>query len=257
MVAIRADMPMTNARNHFIQKTVQLLLLLLVISKLASAQDLEAKLSQKADYVPSASSSREQLIEVAQHYGIPLGLEWINRADANSNSPLTAQPTVREMISSILRRTQGYEVKVKKGVVNVFPVALAHDPRNFLNIRIAEYQMNRENVFGAQALLRLHIHRTLNPELYARGWNGGYGYGPGSEDGFEVKNISFSGKNVTVREVLGEIIKQNGNAFWVVELNPLQTMKNEPFYVQRSDGGDVHTHFVWQILPLTSHNSAR
>jgi hypothetical protein len=236
-------------RNHVVcQKAVQLLLLFLVISKLAAAQGVESRLSQKSDFVPSATSPREQLIEVAQHHGIPMGIEWINLADANNPSPLTSQPTVRDLIRSILRRTPGYKVEIRQGVVNVFPLALVNDPRNFLNIRIAEYQANRENVFGAEALLRFNIHRTLHPELYARGWNGGYGYGPGRDDGFDVKNISFSRKNVTVREILNEIAEQNGNAVWIVDLVPSNMMKDEPFFAQGVSG--IQMDFIWRIIPL-------
>jgi hypothetical protein len=240
---------MTNTRNHVAYlKAVQLFLLLLVVPRVALAQGLESKLSQKADFVPSSTSTKEQLIEVAQHYRIPMGIEWISLPNANGSSPLTSQPTVRDMIRSILRRTPGYKVGIRQGVVNVSPVALVNDPQNFLNIRIAEYHANRENVFGAEALLRLNIHRTLHPELYARGWNGGYGYGPGRDDGFDIKNISFSGKNVTVREILNEIAERNGNALWIVDLVPSKMMKDEPFFAQGVSG--VQVDFIWRIIPL-------
>jgi hypothetical protein len=244
-------MSIINTRNHGSWiKTLQLLLLLLVIPELASAQVLESRLSQKADYVPVATSAKERLIEVAQHYRIPMGIEWINLPNADGSSPLTPQPTVREMILSIFRPIPGYKMEIRGGVVNVSNVAFVDDSRNFLSMRLAEYRADRENVFGAEFRLRLSIHSTLHPERYSLGGNGGYGYGTQRDDDFDVTNISFSRRNVTVREILNAIVRENGNALWVVELVPSKMMKSEPFFAQHSYGGDVQTDFTWRIIPL-------
>lgn len=240
---------MSNKRTQvFHGKAIRLVLLLLLISKLVAAQGLELKLSQKSDFVPSATSPREQLIEVAQHYRIPMGIEWMNQSDSNGPSELTPQPSVRDMIHSILREIPGYKVEVRHGIVNISCAAFIYDARNFLNIRIADYQANRENLFGAEALLRSNIHRTLHPELYAIGSNGGYGYGVPRDDGFDVKNISLSRKNATVREILNDIVEQNGNALWIVDLEPSKTMKDKPFFAQSASGMQVD--FIWRTMPL-------
>ena len=42
------------------------------------AADLEAKLARKADFVPSDKRVLERLVAIAQHYEIPMGIEWIN-----------------------------------------------------------------------------------------------------------------------------------------------------------------------------------
>ncbi len=248
-------MGIMNTRHHgrWIS-ALQLLLLLLVITESASAQVLESRLSQKADYVPGATSAKERLIEVAQHYRIPMGIEWINLPNGDGSSPLTPQPTVREMILSIVGRIPGYKMEIRGSVVNVSNVAFVDDPRNFLSMRLAEYRANRESVFGAEFLLRFDIHSTLHPDRYSRGWNGGYGHGVPRDDDFNVQNISFSQRNVTVREVLNAIVRENGNALWVVELVPSKMMKSEPFFAQHSYGGDVQTDFTWRILPLTHRN---
>ena len=56
---------MTNTRNRFkYLRTLQLLLVLLLMPNLASAQGLESKLSEKADFVPSATSAKEPLYKM-------------------------------------------------------------------------------------------------------------------------------------------------------------------------------------------------
>jgi hypothetical protein len=233
----------------------QLLSVAMFASGTVRAQSLSSKLSQKADFVPTASSPKEQLVELARHYKLPIGIEWIYAADQPA-TPLSfsGQITVMEMIRAILQQVPGYELRIENGVVSITYSSLSANPYDFLNLRMAEYKVNEVNVFGAEAQLRLTIDRTLRPERYVGGSAGGYGYGPDRNDGFDIKNISVSRKQISVRQVLDEIIRQNGNALWIVELNPSQTMKVAPFFAQRSHGGDVQTHFVWQIIPLTSHD---
>jgi len=225
--------------------------LLLLVPGIVFSQSLSSKLSQKADFVPTTSSPKDELIEVAQHYELPMGIEWIYAPDqARPALLIKAQPTVRGMIDMILRQTPGYIFEIKNGVINISNYSVAENPRNFLNLRIGEYNASKVNVFGAESLLRMAIARTVHPERYLGGTNGGYGYGVPRDDGLDVKNISFSGTNLTVRDVLNALVRENGNSLWVVELDMSKTMKDEPFFAQRSYGSDVQTHFTWQIIPF-------
>src|SRR6185369_5102995 len=105
-------------QNNF-SKILLLTLILFLTPEVARSQGLEWKLAQKPDYVPVATSPREQLIEVAQHYKIPMGIEWINKVDEKMRpSTLTAQPTVMSMLQSILERVPDYSVEIKDGVVS-------------------------------------------------------------------------------------------------------------------------------------------
>ena len=226
-----------------------LILLLVVGRTLAAGQSLESKLSQKTDFVPSAASTKELLIQVAQHYEIPMGIEWVNLTNGPApHSPLAKQPTVRDLIRSILRDAPGYKLEIKEGVINIFDQSVKRNPRNFLNIRIPEYHVDKENIFGAQALLRFSIHKTLNRELYQSGSNGGYGYGFPRTDTFDIKNISFSSENASVRDILNSIVSANGNALWIVELTPSKMMKAQPFFAQDESGTNID--FVWRIVPF-------
>src|ERR1700752_900257 len=105
-------------QNNF-SRILLLALILFLTPAVAITQGLESKLAQKPDYIPVATSPREQLIEVAQHYKIPMGIEWINKADEKREpSALTAQPTVMSMLQSILERVPGYTAEIKDGIVS-------------------------------------------------------------------------------------------------------------------------------------------
>jgi len=86
----------------------------------------------------------------------------------------------------------------------------------------------------------------LHPEKYTGGWNGGYGY-PG-DDVLSIQNITFSGRNIAVREVLDRIVKANGNSLWVVRLNAASLNQRVPFSKTYKD--DEAIVRIWQILPL-------
>jgi hypothetical protein len=215
------------------------------------AQTLEAKLSQRADFVPTEDTSKGQLIQIAQHYKLPMGIEWVpTKNEAPRQSP-AARSTVLEMIRFILQQQPGYVFQIRQGVANISSKVLTRHSANFLNLRLPEYSVDRANVFGAEWSLRTAIHQTLHPQRHGEGTNGGYGYGAGRDDGFDIRNISFSGRNLTVRDVLNRIVKANGNSLWVVELVPSKTMTAEPFFAQHVYGQDVQTEFAWQIIPIS------
>lgn len=236
-----------------LSRILLLTLVLLLTPEVAISQGLELKLAQKPDYVPTATSPKEQLIEVAQHYKIPMGIEWIDKADEKAGpSALTAQPTVMSMVQSILDRVPGYTAEIKDGIVSIKSTSFAAHSQNFLNLTLPEYNINNDSVFGAEAALRGQIHRTLHPERYLRGSNGGYGYGVPRDDTFDLKKISISGKNLTVRDVLNRIASTNGNALWVVDIIPSKKMRNEPFFAQ-----PCQNDFCWQIIPLTGSDATK
>ena len=98
------------------------------------------------------------------------------------------------------------------------------------------------------------ISLSLSPGL---NYGGGYGYGTPRDDGFDKNNISFSGRNLTVREILTKIAVANGKALWIVRLIPSQMMTNYSFFVQGplSDESRNATNFIWQFIPLGKASS--
>lgn len=213
------------------------------------AQDVRSKLAQKADFVPKATVAKDALIEIAAHYKIPMGVEWVYDASQSRPILLTPQPTVDDLINLILSQTSGYSKDIANGVVSIKKAELAADPHNFLTLRIPNFKVRDTNVFGAEWQLRVNLHRTRHPEIYARGHNGGYGQ-PDRGDGFNIRNISFQRENATVREILDAIVTTNGNSFWIVELNTSTMMRGEPFFTQRAYGSEVQSEFFWQIIPF-------
>jgi hypothetical protein len=226
----------------------------LIVTVVTCGQSLESKLSQEALFVPQSNSALEQLLEIAKYYRIPMGIEWVYQPDAQrSNIPQETRMKVQDLVNAILQQSPGYQAEIRDGVLHVARPELVSNPQNFLALRISDFAMEHGNLFAATAALRLKIHMRLHPERYAKGFNGGYGYGVPREDGFDVNNITFVGHNLTVREILNKIAAANGNALWAVELIPSKGMRNEPFFAQGrlfDQTGQPAQDFYWQFIPL-------
>jgi hypothetical protein len=108
---------------------------------------------------------------------------------------------------------------VQNGVVHVAPPVFAVDTDNFLNLLIEEFQVENENLFGAEHQLRLSIDMTRHPDEYEGGYAGGYGHDP--DHVFAKRNVTFRGDDLSVREILDGLVKANGNALWIAEFDPV------------------------------------
>ena len=222
-----------------------------VIAPTPSETNLEAKLAQRADFVPAAGTVRDQLVQVAQHYKIPMGIEWVLRPEEKqAKLAVSEAPTVIALLNLILQSAPEYSLTVLDGVVNVSDSRYATDSRNFLNLRIGEFSLTNTNVYGAEFELRYRIHATLHPERYAGGMNGGYGHGFPDETGLALKSISFAGKDLTVRNILDRIILGNGKVLWVVNISPSRMMMKEERFFAQFDA-EQEFDFVWKILPFS------
>ena len=223
----------------------------LLLAASLNAQDLSTRLSQPADYQPKATTTLQQLIDVAQHYRIPMGIEWIQETKTEPvPPPEPAKRTVNDLIAAILQNSPGYIAQQRDGVLQIAKTDFVDRPENFLNLRFSEFHIQDANVIDAEAQLRMFIFMKLNP---GRGYGGGYGYGMPRDDGFDKSNLTFAGNDLKVRDILNKIAAGNGNALWVVVFSPSQKMADTSFRAQVSlNDGQTLPVFHWQFLPLTT-----
>lgn len=212
----------------------------------SNPQSLNQKLEQKAQFKPIAEAPLDQLIEVAKAFQIPMGIEWSDSPQCKA-SPATfrAQQTVGQLLSAIIRRCPAQRLTVEPGIVHVYS-RFARHPRNILNLRVWGFQVKDSDMYDAQFELRLAIDMQLHPDKYSGGYAGGHG-SPG--DGpFSIPNISFSGRNVRVRDILDGIVKSSGNALWVARLKAASLNQRVP--LSRMYNDKVKIIRIWQMLPL-------
>jgi hypothetical protein len=222
------------------------------------SQTFEQRLARVIHFVPDAISPFDQLIEVARAFGIPMGIE-VNIESCSkiyTRRLLQGPNTLGSLISQISKEIPEYKMEFNDGVINIIPVQLADNPKSYLNLRIPEFRLDQEDVWGAEANLRRAIKSTLHPvhvpPRAPAGSVSGYIVPIDRGDGFDRQNIKFSGRNLTVREILNSIALQNGNAYWVVYENPTKMMVKEQFYAQEENSSDQTSgeDFTWRFAAL-------
>jgi hypothetical protein len=214
-------------------------------------QTLEAKLALKVDTFNSETKPIPlQLIEVAQRFNIPMGIEWSDSSQAKSPSPLhITDTTVASLLSQILEQQPGYQLRLDDGVVHVFPTPLLDDQFNFLNIRLRQFSLEKANMAEARFRLWGTIISHLHPQ---GGYGGGWG-GVSMYKDFDLPKITFVCQDLTVRQALSKILVAQGNALWIVRIREQQMMEGEPFYVQipgPTETGEPAKSFDWQFIAL-------
>lgn len=219
------------------------------------AADLEAKLARKADFIPSDKRVLDRLVAIAQHYEIPMGIEWINGSselETPSSRP-RGNYTVRDLLTAIVARLPDYQLTVDNGIVHVAPPVFAVRTDNVLNLIIEEFKIENNNLYEADHELQLSVDMTLHPDAYEGGYVGGFGYGP---DVLAKQNFSFQGDDLTVRQILDGLAKANGNALWISEFN------REDFAPQAKTAGPVkeksdESKQQWRFVPLRDNVATR
>jgi hypothetical protein len=225
------------------------------LASLAAGQTVEEKLALRAETFNSeAKSVPLQLIEVAQRFNIPMGIEWADDAQDNASGPVHIRDaTVRSLLGQILARQPGYEFRLEDGVVHVFASRLLDDQCNFLNIRLGEFSLEKAKMAAATFQLWGAIITQLHPQ---HGYGGGYG-GSSLYKDFDVPKLSFVIRDLTVRQALSKIVEVQGNALWVVGIRQREMMEGEPFYVQvpGPSKGEPAKSFAWQFIALDVHRT--
>jgi hypothetical protein len=69
----------------------------------------------------------------------------------------------------------------------------------------------------------------LYPDEYKYGHNGGYG--GGYPDVFWKENITFAGRDLTIRDILSGIAEKSGDALWIVRLKADEFNGNQPKWI--------------------------
>jgi hypothetical protein len=204
------------------------------------------KLQQKVQFRPKAGAPLDQLIEVAKTFDIPMGIEWSEPAECSAlPAGFGSEVTVGQLLKSIVRRCTAQTLTVEQGIVHVHS-RFARDPHNILNLRVWRFHIKDGSVYDAEYELELAIDMRLHPEKYSGGYNGGHG--SPRDEVLGIPNITFSGRNIAIRDVLDRIVKTNGNSLWVVRLSSASLNQRVPFSRTYNDREAIVG--IWELLPL-------
>ena len=254
------EQPIQPTLQEYIVRITQIFILLFLTGAVAcpvAGQTLDERLTQQTDFIPQAASPPDQLIEVGRKFQIPLAIEWLDeKEEVVALRPLSFRHgSVRQLIESIVQRSPQHQFLVDERIVHVHSSIAYDHPLNFLNLQISSFGVKDESLLGAEAGLRHSINQLLYPELYKNGWGGGYGCGCPPE--FWKRNITFSGSNLTIRQVLNSIVEESGKFLWVVRLNRKELSGDKPKWlgVAINESGHSPLNTRWRFILLGEERS--
>ena len=201
-----------------------ILVLLAASAVLARAIDQHDPLSMtvkhfRAEKVPLLDA----LLSFAQEQHLPLGIEYIDlHAVSDQVSIDIGSATVSQVLDAILKRAPGYTWSIRDDVICISHSDVPVGGSNLLDRVLSDFSIPRMSVTRAA----LALDRALYMDLHqgTQGWAGSYAgkFRDGRWTRYEMHGV-------TVRDVLNRIVRDAGDAAWVIQVPP-KNLDNLPFY---------------------------
>lgn len=180
------------------------------------ATEVEQRLHARVDsYSISASNLLEGLAQVSDDFQLPMGIEWegASRKDSAVSSRYV-HATALQILQDLVGTSADYVLTQENGVVHVASKSVREDPRNFLNLKIPQFDLSSEYVLHASNRLQNIVVQMANhlPEgerVY--GCAGSFGVSAGD------RVASFGIRNGTVRDILDRFLTSSGMGIWLVD----------------------------------------
>ena len=167
------------------------------------------------------------ILDLADEYQIPLGIEYIDR-DAVWR-PLKLKlidKSVREILERLVAQLPQYKLKVSSGVVEIYSPTARADASNLLNTTINHFESSNTPRMTSWAL-----HDAMASERHQVPNLAGSVLEPGHEP-----KITLNLKGRRVYEILDDLVAQRGQSLWVPVVPPQKLSEPGPK--------------LWEVYPL-------
>ena len=167
-------------------------------------ESLNAKLNKRlTNYTLGVSNFVEALVRVSAEFQIPMGIAWINTAQARAQLPFAwKDATTGRIIEEIVKTQPAYEVQIRNGVAHVAPSGVIPTHENFLTLKVPEFNVRKQYV--EFAIMKLHDSITPSKST-------GFSLGAMTEP-----RITVELKDATVEDVLDALAMASTRKIWIV-----------------------------------------
>ncbi len=197
---------------------VGLQICLICLSTFASAQHgaLDSKLHQAVpNYEITADNFIAALVQVSDQFQIPVGIQWINDANARMPIRLSLQnSTVEGIFKRLAASEPNYQVMVKNDVVHVFSKSVPAD-QNFLLLKVGLFELRDEVVGIGERKLRNTVRALTAPSSSKP-----IGIGGSLATSTNERAVSLKLDNAMVEDVLDSLVTASGKGIWIVTCLP-------------------------------------
>lgn len=156
------------------------------------------------------------LSDVAEDFGIPIGVEAAARGQGRKIKIDMSEGTLRDVLDAVIKQDPRYEWTLVNGVVNFTP----RSDRDELSAEVLSTTLKEFEVKEGAALIDIKREIIAQPEVHAKLDSAKVGTRIG---GFTGRDFNKAGPkftlrmgNVTVREVLNHLIRTSELKYWVV-----------------------------------------
>jgi hypothetical protein len=196
-------------------------------------------------YSIHSSNLAEALTTMASDFQIPMGIQWIRDAQTSRRIDQSwSHVTASEVINSLVSAYPGYAVRVGD-VVEILPLAI-DDEHNFLRLRVPRFQAKNDWIAKADSSLHYLVERSarhLPPPSPDEGEAGSFSSGLGGN-----LLVNVDAQDVTLREILNQLILSAGQTAWVVTYPEHTSLM--PGGLRRTAGLDSEKVFEDEVQPV-------
>jgi hypothetical protein len=189
-----------------------LLVLLLAWPCFGQSAGLDQKLAASVHgYAITADSLAEGLLQAADRFKIPMGIEWISCPSTRARLHVSwGDTTVREILQKLTETYPGYEMKIGNGVVHIVATTVSPN-ENFVLLRIKSFNIKDELAESARQKLRDFVRTSV---VLPKPGGGGVAGSLISNVG--ERKIDVSVVNATVEDVLDALATNSSMKVWIV-----------------------------------------
>ncbi len=179
-----------------------------------STATLEAKLDKRlAQFDSSGQALIPILLHLAYQNHLPMGIEYVDRdALARPIRLHASDESIRNILTAAVGQLSEFQISYSQGVVLLYSPSGRKDAENLLNKAIPDFVVTGMDTQAAGAELTCALTRVASPGsgCFASIAKGEWG----------PLKITLRARNERVREILDDIVVQNGNAVWTVTVPP-------------------------------------
>ncbi len=176
----------------------------------------------RRDYEVHDIGVLDALIQLGQLYDQPMGIVCGDKKIASIRVSVQAPgATAQEAMALLIRQLPGYKWSEDKSLILVRPRLVAPITKRILHAVIRSIAAKNIDVDALSFRLWMELQLEIDPESHTKGF---FGISH-PRDYFDLGPIDLT--NVTIQEVLNEIVRRRKSAAWVT-LPPPETLKGTP-----------------------------
>ena len=161
------------------------------------------------EFRTSGRTMMATIIDMAYQFQLPTGIEYVDREAITR--PLFLEfhdQSIRTILTAIIAQFPAYRVSFPREVVQIYSPKSLENASNPFNRSIREFSVTAAETQDASVTLVCELGKELGPQRFC---GGSIAFGQ-----WGALRITLHLQNAKVYEILDAIVRENGDAIWIV-----------------------------------------